>query len=83
MNLVRHTQLNIPVNPATRIPTATWLLIDHMNGDGILASICVQIRSNIIRKGIVAIWIMTNELSVYIDFGIHINPAKFQANLLI
>ena len=83
MNLVRYTQLNIPVNPTTRIPTATWLLIDHMNGDGVLASIRIQIRSNIIRKGIVAIWIMTNELSVYIDFRIHINPAKFQADLLI
>ena len=83
MNLVRYTQLNIPVNPATRIPAATWLLIDYMNGDGVLASIRIQIRSNIIRKGIVAIWIMTNELSVYIDFRIHINPAKFQADLLI
>ena len=83
MNLVRHTEFDITIDPTSRIPTTTWLLVDHMNRDGVFTSIRIQIRGNIIRKGIVAIWIMTHKLSVDIDFGIHVNSTKFQAYLLI
>ncbi len=65
------------VNPATRIPTAAQLVIDHMNGDDITASHQFRKGNITIRKGIVAIWI-NRRVCPFMNFGIHVNPAQSQ-----
>ena len=83
MNLICYLQTHITVDPASWIPTATWLLVDNVHSDDIFPTIFVEVFSDIVWKLVVAIRIMPNQLAIDKDLRIHVDTIKCEANIFI